>query len=257
CPFNRIYCRLHGFTANCERGKYTATCHFCHKVLQNTALTRLALHRQTCDEQRRKDLATETLESYIDNRHQIKIQKISAEDEDQLASDNGGKEIIVQVNAIKSKPRIRRFNICLLQIQQILDATDNGKAKKARKSVLVKEETRQSAEPEEEEHMEEQHLEEQHLEYEITEPAFIDESKEDYILQEPLEDSNNGSAIFLEPRPRNNLAALKAEKMRAEIRHYQSKTKFLKTETDNLKLERTLALLKIQKLRLEIDSLRG
>ncbi|XP_017034234.1 flotillin family inner membrane protein sll1021 isoform X2 [Drosophila kikkawai] len=225
--------RLHGFTANCERGKYTATCHFCHKVLQNTALTRLALHRQTCDEQRRKDLATETLESYIDNRHQIKIQKISAEDEDQLASDNGGKEIIVQ-------------------IQQILDATDNGKAKKARKSVLVKEETRQSAEPEEEEHMEEQHLEEQHLEYEITEPAFIDESKE-----EPLEDSNNGSAIFLEPRPRNNLAALKAEKMRAEIRHYQSKTKFLKTETDNLKLERTLALLKIQKLRLEIDSLRG
>ncbi|EDW83232.2 uncharacterized protein Dwil_GK22432 [Drosophila willistoni] len=54
-----------------------------------------------------------------------------------------------------------------------------------------------------------------------------------------------------------SLAALKADKVRAQIRQFQSKTQFLKTETDNLKLERTLALLKIQKLRLEIDSLRA
>lgn len=58
-------------------------------------------------------------------------------------------------------------------------------------------------------------------------------------------------------RPKSNLASLRAEKARAEIKQFQSKTKFLKTETENLKLVRTLTLLKIQKLRLEIDSLRA
>ncbi|XP_020811410.1 uncharacterized protein LOC110186547 [Drosophila serrata] len=216
--------KLHGFTANCERGKYTATCNFCDRVLQNTALTRLALHRQNCNEppflvKTRKDTQAEYLDEYIESQHQIKIQNMSDEEDDGLASDNEGKEIIVK-------------------IQQILDAADDGKAKQA----LVKGETYESADAEQEAV--------QQMEFEISSADFIDENKE-------MEDSNNGSTMFLEPRPKNNLASLKAEKMRAEIRHYQSKTKFLKTETDNLKLERTLALLRIQKLRLEIDGLRS
>lgn len=123
---------------------------------------------------------------------------------------------------------------------------------------------------------------EQNLEFEISNveiknpeySEYLDESKEvnihnlisildiltiieqHYILQQNPDDLANGSATIIEARPRNGLAALRAEKARAEISQFQSKTKFLKTETDNLKVERTLTLLKIQKLRLEIDALR-
>lgn len=82
--------------------------------------------------------------------------------------------------------------------------------------------------------------------------------EQNYTLQQQPDYSANGPApTFVETKPRNNLAALKAEKTRAEIKQYRSKTKFLRTETENLKLERTLSLLRIQKLRLEIDALRA
>ncbi|KAH8293536.1 hypothetical protein KR054_001363, partial [Drosophila jambulina] len=240
--------RLHGFTANCERGKYTATCNFCDRVLQNTALTRLALHRQTCERQRNGSRSFD-LNHYIENRHlievNIEIEKVSPDDDDGMVSDNEGKEIIVKVNSYKLRTPEKVYISLSPQIQQILDAADDGEAKKA----LVKSETCESTDADIEA--------EQHMEFEISGAEYLDDSKENYILPHQLENSTNSPTMFLESRPKNSLATLKAEKMRAEIRHFQSKTKFLKTETDNLKLERTLALLKIQKLRLEIDALRG
>ncbi|XP_033232620.1 uncharacterized protein Ibf1 isoform X2 [Drosophila pseudoobscura] len=159
-----------GFSAKCENGKYTATCTFCNKELQNTALTRLSLHRQTCDQKR---ALSETQSINMERaRPVLKIHKITHEDADGgIDHGNEGKEIIVK---------------------QSLDDPANGT------------------------------------------------------------DTNFG-----ENRPKNNLALLKADKARAEIKQYNSKAMFLRTETENLKLERTLTLLKIQKLRLEIDCLRA
>ncbi|XP_020811411.1 uncharacterized protein LOC110186548 [Drosophila serrata] len=215
--------RLHGFTANYERGKYTATCNVCDRQLQNTALSRLSLHRQVCDQRRSQSTAavpfyTTKMEKDIDGRHHIKIQEVSGEYDD---SNTVGKEIIVK-------------------IQEIIDSGDDGNVDKT--PVLVRSETRKSAnEGQELEH---------HIEYEISD--FVD-----YSNEQQLEESTNESAELMESRPKNNLLALKARKMRAEIKQYQSKTKFFRTETENLKVERTLTLLRIQKLRLEIDALRA
>jgi len=95
------------------------------------------------------------------------------------------------------------------------------------------------------------------IQYFLCEIDILPLMEQHYILQQNPDDLANGMATIVEARPRNNLAALRAEKARAEIKQFQSKTKFLKTETENLKLERTLTLLRIQKLRLEIDALRA
>ncbi|KAH8382572.1 hypothetical protein KR009_004165 [Drosophila setifemur] len=228
--------KTHGFTANCQNGKYSATCNHCDRVLQNTALSRLSLHRQTCDQKRRRCPVVPTSNDIqqFDDHPRIKIQKLSADD-GELDNAIEGKEIIVK-------------------IQQILDAADE---ESATKDISVKSEVRKSTiHPD---------SGEQHLEFEISNTdlpnrdyvEFIDDSKEHYILQHNVEDSVNGTTTtIVEARPKNNLAALRAEKARAEIKQFHSKTRFLKTETENLKLERTLALLRIQKLRLEIDALR-
>ncbi|XP_070142727.1 uncharacterized protein [Drosophila kikkawai] len=219
--------KLHGFTANYKQKKYTATCHFCGKVLQNTALTRLSLHRQICTQQSpvARDSRTKKVEKDLESRHCIKeyFQEFSGEDDEDCLTE--GKEIIVK-------------------IQQIIDSADDENADKTRTPVLVRSETRKSANPD--------HEPEQHLEFEISGADFGD----DEFKEEHLGESPNGSTTILEARPRSNLHALKAEKMRAEIKQYHSKTHFFRTETENLKVERTLTLLKIQKLRLEIDALR-
>ncbi|XP_016926083.3 uncharacterized protein Ibf1 [Drosophila suzukii] len=226
--------RTHGFTANFENGKYSATCHNCNKVLQNTALSRLSLHRQTCDSKlsRIPVVLRSSEPKEQDDGPRIKIQKISTDEDD-----TEGKEIIVK-------------------IQQILD--EAAAAESAKAQPTIKTEIRRSKTKNEE-------PEEQNMEFEISNIEipnrdyvdYMDESKEHYILQQNPDDLANGMATIVEARPRNNLAALRAEKARAEIKQFQSKTKFLKTETENLKLERTLTLLRIQKLRLEIDALRA
>ncbi|XP_017122489.1 uncharacterized protein LOC108142912 isoform X1 [Drosophila elegans] len=234
--------RTHGFTANFDNGKYSATCHFCDRVLQNTALSRLSLHRQTCDTRRSRCpviFRTDVEKDQDEDGPRIKIQKISSEDEDGgLDNATEGKEIIVK-------------------IQQILDEADEVDTVKAKPK--IKTEIRKTN------CSKNQQTEEQHMEFEISNVEvqnreyvdYLDESKEHYILQHNADDSANGTTTIVEARPRNNLAALKADKTRAEIKQFQCKTKFLKTETENLKLERTLTLLRIQKLRLEIDALRA
>ncbi|XP_017000256.2 uncharacterized protein Ibf1 isoform X2 [Drosophila takahashii] len=217
--------RTHGFTANFKNGKYSATCHNCDRVLQNTALSRLSLHRQTCDA---KQSRCPVILKDEDVSPRIKIQKISDDDDD-----TEGKEIIVK-------------------IQQILDEVNE--AETAKSQPRIKTEIRKTKSSKNED------AEEQNLEFEISNveiPSrdyveYMDESKE----HNP-DDLANGTATIVEARPRNNLATLRAEKDRAVIKQYQSKTQFLKTETENLKLERTLTLLRIQKLRLEIDALRA
>ncbi|EDW96627.2 uncharacterized protein Dyak_GE25937, isoform A [Drosophila yakuba] len=231
--------RTHGFTANLENGKYSATCHFCDKVLQNTALSRLSLHRQTCDARRGRTtvMYTSADEKDQDEAPRIKIQKISGDDDGGLGNANEGKEIIVK-------------------IQQILD--DAEEAEKPKEQPRAKRGIRKRKLTKTEESGE-QNIEFEISNVEIKNPEYaeyMDESKEHYILQHNPDDMANGSATIIEARPRNGLAALRAEKARAEISQFQSKTKFLKTETDNLKVERTLTMLKIQKLRLEIDALR-
>ncbi|XP_017078695.1 uncharacterized protein LOC108112868 isoform X2 [Drosophila eugracilis] len=228
--------RKNGFTANYSNGKYSATCHHCNKVLQNTALSRLSLHRQTCDSRRsRCPVVYHKVEKKDpdDIGPRIKIQKISGADDDGgLDNPNEGKEIIVK-------------------IQQILDEVNGGEASK--EPPIIKTEFRKSRNSKNNE------AGAQNVEFEISnseEPnavyvEYLDESKE-----HSAEDSGNAATI-VEARPRNNLLALKAEKVRAEIKQFQSKTTFLKTETENLKLERTLTLLRIQKLRLEIEALRA
>ncbi|KAH8293535.1 hypothetical protein KR054_001362, partial [Drosophila jambulina] len=242
----RIPYRVHGFTASYNRGKYTATCNFCDRELQNTAMTRLSLHRRICDEQRGlgsagKPYATTKMEKDIGNRHCIKIQEISGEDDNGCETE--GKEIIVKVGCLELRTPKNEIQLSpSYQIQEILDSADDGNVDKTRTPVLVRSETRKSANPNQEP--------EQHMEFEITSLDFADDSKENYILQP-------SSATQIEAKPKNNLHTLKAKKMRAEIKQYHSKTQFLKTETENLKVERTLTLLRIQKLRLEIDALRA
>ncbi|XP_016981752.1 uncharacterized protein LOC108046546 isoform X2 [Drosophila rhopaloa] len=232
--------RTHGFTANFENGKYSATCHFCDRVLQNTALSRLSLHRQTCDTRRSRCpviFRSDVEKAKDEDGPRIKIQKISSDEGDGVL-DNAteGKEII---------------------IQQILDEADEVDTIKG--TPKIKTEIRKTN------FLKNQQTEEQHMEFEISNVEvqnreyveYLDENKEHYILQHNPDDSANGTTTIVEARPRNHLAALKADKTRAEIKQFHSKTKFLKTETENLKLERTLTLLRIQKLRLEIDALRA
>ncbi|XP_016959914.1 uncharacterized protein LOC108031201 isoform X2 [Drosophila biarmipes] len=218
--------RTHGFTANFENGKYSATCHNCNKVLQNTALSRLSLHRQTCDSKLSRIpvilQSAETKEQ--DEGPRIKIQKISTEEDE-----TEGKEIIVK-------------------IQQILDEAAAAESAKAQST--IKTEIRRSKPKTEE-------PEEQNMEFEISNIEIPNREYAEYLDESKEQNASNGIATIVEARPRNNLAALRAEKARAEIKQFQSKTKFLKTETENLKLERTLTLLRIQKLRLEIDALRA
>ncbi|KAH8351143.1 hypothetical protein KR084_006799 [Drosophila pseudotakahashii] len=239
--------RTHGFTANFKNGKYSATCHNCDRVLQNTALSRLSLHRQTCDA---KQSRCPVILKDEDVGPRIKIQKISNDDDDVE-----GKEIIVK-------------------IQQILDEVSEAETTKSQPRIKTEIRKTKSSKNED--------AEEQNLEFEISNveiPSrdyveYMDESKEvtilsfwdfdiltlmeqHYILQHNADDLANGTATIVEARPRNNLATLRAEKDRAVIKQYQSKTQFLKSETENLKLERTLTLLRIQKLRLEIDALRA
>ncbi|XP_026831836.1 uncharacterized protein LOC6552498 isoform X2 [Drosophila erecta] len=226
--------RTHGFTANLENGKYSATCHFCEKVLQNTALSRLSLHRQTCDARRGRSavMYTSADEKDQDESPRIKIQKYSGDDDGSLGNANEGKEIIVK-------------------IQQILDDADEAETPKEQPRAKREIRKRKLTKTEE---SGEQNIEFEISNVEIKNPEYaeyLDESKEHNV-----DDLANGSATIIEARPRSGLAALRAEKARAEISQFQSKTKFLKTETDNLKVERTLTLLKIQKLRLEIDALR-
>ncbi|XP_017141498.1 uncharacterized protein LOC108155294 [Drosophila miranda] len=227
-----------GFSAKCENGKYTATCTFCNKELQNTALTRLSLHRQTCDQKR---ALSETQSINMERaRPVLKIHKITHEDADGgIDHGNEGKEIIV---------KIQEF------LDECDDDTDGKEQATTVKSELMNSEQNNP------------HLnaskEEEAMEIEITAGPesreyveFLDEYKE--VIQS-LDDSANGTDMhFGENRPKNNLALLKADKARAEIKQYNSKAMFLRTETENLKLERTLTLLKIQKLRLEIDCLRA
>ncbi|XP_017058685.1 uncharacterized protein LOC108099589 isoform X2 [Drosophila ficusphila] len=233
--------KTHGFTANFENGKYSATCHNCDRVLQNTALSRLSLHRQTCDSRRSRCPVTYHTDMNKDQEEEgprIKIQKISGDEDDGGLENAGeGKEIIVK-------------------IQQILDA--EAEAEPVKSQPRIKTEIRKVSTPQNKEPVE------QSIEFEISnveeqnrDCEYMEESKEHYILQQNADDLVNGTTTFVEARPRNHLASLKADKTRAEIRQYQSKTKFLKTETNNLKLERTLTLLRIQKLRLEIDALRA
>ncbi|XP_033232622.1 uncharacterized protein Ibf1 isoform X3 [Drosophila pseudoobscura] len=91
-----------GFSAKCENGKYTATCTFCNKELQNTALTRLSLHRQTCDQKR---ALSETQSINMERaRPVLKIHKITHEDADGgIDHGNEGKEIIVKTTNYRYK----------------------------------------------------------------------------------------------------------------------------------------------------------
>ncbi|XP_017088554.1 uncharacterized protein Ibf1 [Drosophila bipectinata] len=232
--------RTHGFTANLSNGKYSATCHYCDRVLQNTALSRLSLHRQTCDQKRGRYTEStrkksDETDSY-DDAPRIKIQKISSAEDDDYDNATEGKEIIVK-------------------IQQILDAADEESG--AKRPTIIKSEILQQSDP--------KGLSQgQQVEIQISNEdgggqdyiEYVNDSKEHYIIPENLDDSGQEATTIVH-RPKNNLASLRAEKARAEIKQFQSKTKFLKTETENLKVVRTLTLLRIQKLRLEIDALRA
>ncbi|KAH8341091.1 hypothetical protein KR067_008226 [Drosophila pandora] len=232
--------RTHGFTANLSNGKYSATCHYCDRVLQNTALSRLSLHRQTCDQRRGR--YTEPIQNKNDETDSydaplIKIQKISSAEDVDFDNASEGKEIIVK-------------------IQQILDAADEESGEK--RPTIIKSEILQQSNPKD---LSQGQNVEIHIsnEDESAQEFFElvnDGNKEHYIIPENLDDGVQESATIV-ARPKSNLASLRAEKARAEIKQFQSKTKFLKTETENLKLVRTLTLLKIQKLRLEIDALRA
>ncbi|KAH8278661.1 hypothetical protein KR018_006652 [Drosophila ironensis] len=223
--------RTHGFTANFAGGKYSATCNNCDRVLQNTALSRLSLHRQTCDQKRNRGVPEIRKNTDDSDGPLIKIQKMTSDDEG-LENAGEGKEIIVK-------------------IQQILDAADEESGKTPN---IIKSEVANRGSPK-------VFNQGQPVEFEISNAdapgpdyvEFLNDSKEHYILQHNMDES----ATTLVSRPKSNLAALRAEKARAEIKQFQSKTKFLKTETDNLKVVRTLTLLKIQKLKLEIDALRA
>ncbi|SPP80173.1 Hypothetical predicted protein [Drosophila guanche] len=91
---NEDFYKKYGFTAKCENGKYSATCLFCQKELQNTALTRLSLHRQTCDQKR---ALSETQSMYLERRARPSL-RITHEDADGgIDHGNEGKEIIVKI----------------------------------------------------------------------------------------------------------------------------------------------------------------
>ncbi|EDV43305.1 uncharacterized protein Dana_GF16586, isoform A [Drosophila ananassae] len=232
--------RTHGFTANLSNGKYSATCHYCDRVLQNTALSRLSLHRQTCDQRRGR--YTEPIQNKSDEADSydeplIKIQKISSAEDVDFDNAPEGKEIIVK-------------------IQQILDAADEESGEK--RPTIIKSEILQQSNTKglnQGQNVEIHISNEDESAHEFFE-LVNDNNKEHYIIPENLDDGVQEAATIV-ARPKSNLASLRAEKARAEIKQFQSKTKFLKTETENLKLVRTLTLLKIQKLRLEIDALRA
>ncbi|XP_022220733.2 uncharacterized protein LOC111072952 isoform X2 [Drosophila obscura] len=238
---SEVFYKEHGFTAKCVNGKYTATCIFCNKELRNTALTRLSLHRQTCDQKRDLSVTQSLIMECV--RPVLKIHKITHEDADGgIDHGNEGKEIIVK-------------------IQEFLDQCDDDTDSKDQTTTIIKSElpNGQQDSPYLNASKEDYHTDT--MEIEITAGPesreyveFLDEYKE--VMS--LDNSANGTETnYGESRPKNNLASLKADKTRAEIKQFHSKTQFLKTETENLKLERTLALLRIQKLRLEIDSLRA
>ncbi|XP_068155603.1 uncharacterized protein Ibf1 isoform X2 [Drosophila tropicalis] len=210
----------HGFLPRCVNGKYSAICKGCDKELFNTALSRLLMHKQNCDKKRTGFEVSVAIDSIAkDPAEKVKLEGVGSEDEEMSIEVLEYNENDYFEDGDKTPEEVEVYE----QEEQDTDTQRKRDAPSQTAGCQVQDENK--------------------IDLETECSKYFDIVNENFGARTA---PKSGS-----------LAALKADKVRAQIRQFQSKTQFLKTETDNLKLERTLALLKIQKLRLEIDSLRA